>query len=66
MDVINSFASGVLIVDDEPDINMTVTTVLEENGFQVDSFTDPLLALENFRKQAGLYDLIIFDIKCHT
>ena len=63
MDVINSFASGVLIVDDEPDINMTVTTVLEENGFQVDSFTDPLLALENFRKQAGLYDLIIFDIK---
>ncbi len=63
MDVINSFASGVLIVDDEPDINMTVTIVLEENGFQVDSFTDPLLALENFRKQAGLYDLIIFDIK---
>jgi DNA-binding response OmpR family regulator len=37
--------------------------VLEENGFKVDSFTDPLLALQNFKEQDGMYDMIILDIK---
>ncbi|MDQ3868448.1 MAG: response regulator [Thermoproteota archaeon] len=37
--------------------------VLEENGFKVDSFTDPLLALDEVREETGLYDLIILDIK---
>ena len=53
----------VLIVDDEPDVNLAVKIVLEENGFQVNTFTDPFLALENFRKEAGMYDLLILDIK---
>jgi len=53
----------VLIVDDEPDVNLAVKIVLEENGFQVNTFTDPFLALENFRKQAGMYDLLILDNK---
>ena len=53
----------VLLVDDEPDLNLAVKIVLEENGFQVDTFTDPLLALENFRKEAGMYDLLMLDIK---
>ena len=53
----------VLIVDDEPDVNLTLKMVLEENGFQVNSFTDPLLALENFRKEAGMYDFLMLDIK---
>ena len=54
----------VLIVDDEPDLNLTLTITLEENGFKIDSFTDPLSALENFREQAaGMYDMIILDIK---
>jgi DNA-binding response OmpR family regulator len=39
----------VLIVDDEPDLNLTLKITLEENGFKVDSFTDPLSALENLR-----------------
>jgi two-component system catabolic regulation response regulator CreB/two-component system response regulator ChvI len=37
--------------------------ILEENGFKVDTFTDPLVALENFRGEAGQYDIIILDIK---
>jgi two-component SAPR family response regulator len=44
-------------------VNLAIKIVLEESGFQVDSFTDPLLALENFRKEAGMYDMIILDIK---
>jgi DNA-binding response OmpR family regulator len=53
----------VLLVDDEPDLNLTLKLNLEENGFKVDSFTDPLVALENFRGEAGQYDIIILDIK---
>ena len=37
--------------------------ILEENGFKVDTFTDPLLALQNFKEQDGMYDIIILDIK---
>ena len=51
------------MVDDEPDIILTVKAVLEENGFQVDSFTDPLLALENSKGESGKYELLILDIK---
>ena len=53
----------VLLVDDEPDLNLTIKMILEENGFKVDSFIDPLLALQNFKEQDGMYDMIILDIK---
>jgi DNA-binding response OmpR family regulator len=53
----------VLLVDDEPDLNLTLKMVLEDKGFKVDSFTDPLLALQNFKEQDGMYDMIILDIK---
>ncbi len=51
----------ILIVDDEPDICLTLANVLEGNGFVVDTFDDPLVALENFRKDS--YGLLILDIK---
>src|ERR687886_2055725 len=51
----------ILIVDDEPDIASYLKLNLEDNGFEVDSFNDPILALENFRKR--LYSLLILDIK---
>jgi DNA-binding response OmpR family regulator len=53
----------VLLVDDEPDLNLTIKIILEDNGFKVDSFTDPLLAFKNFKEEAGSYDLVILDIK---
>jgi DNA-binding response OmpR family regulator len=49
------------LVDDEPDITHLVRRVLEINEFVVDSYTDPTLALSNFRP--GLYDLLLLDIK---
>ena len=52
-----------MIVDDESDVNLLFKIVLEENGFKVDSFTDHLLALQNFKEQDGMYDMIILDIK---
>lgn len=51
----------IMVVDDEDDIILELRVVLEENGFKIDSFNDPLLALENFK--ANLYDLLILDIK---
>ena len=51
----------VLIVDDEPDVNLSLKIALEENGFEVDAFDDPVTALDHFKK--GVYDLLILDIK---
>ena len=51
----------ILLVDDEYDIILTVKLVLESCGFKVDSFTNPLLALDSFK--TGLYDLAILDVK---
>jgi DNA-binding response OmpR family regulator len=54
----------ILLVDDEPDVTYTLEIVLEDNGFRVDSYTDPTLALSNFRP--GLYDLLLLDIRMPT
>src|SRR5215831_7010645 len=51
----------ILIVDDEPDVNITVATVLTKYGFKVDSYEYPLVALDNFKRR--FYDLVILDIK---
>lgn len=39
----------ILVVDDEPDVDFALRKVLEGYGFEVDSFDDPILALEHFR-----------------
>jgi DNA-binding response OmpR family regulator len=49
------------VVDDEPDFTLIFTKVLEGEGFEVDSFDDPHIALSNFG--AGLYDIALIDIK---
>jgi DNA-binding response OmpR family regulator len=50
----------ILIIDDDEDITITLRISLEDNGFSVDSYTDPVLAFENFK--GGQYDLVILDI----
>ena len=51
----------ILVIDDEPDVNIVLRKVLEKNGFIVDSYENPLLALDNFKPH--YYDLLILDIK---
>jgi DNA-binding response OmpR family regulator len=56
----------ILLVDDEQDITFALGIALEDNGFVVDSFNDPLLALQSFkekRKENDPYDLVLLDIK---
>jgi two-component system, OmpR family, response regulator ChvI len=50
-----------LLVDDEMDVIFSLKLFLEENGFEVDAYSDPSLAIANFKP--SLYDLIILDIK---
>jgi DNA-binding response OmpR family regulator len=40
---------------------LTLKVVLEGNGFKVDTFVDPTLALQNFK--SSRYDLLILDVK---
>ncbi len=51
----------MLLVDDEPDITFTIKSILNDNGFQIDTFNDPITALKSYR--ANFYDLVILDIK---
>jgi CheY-like chemotaxis protein len=48
----------ILIVDDEPEITLLFNMALD--GFMVDSFNDPLLALSKFKQD--FYDLAILDV----
>jgi len=51
----------IMIIDDEPDVTITLQSVLEKNGFGTDSYNDPVEAYKNFRD--GQYDLVLLDIR---
>jgi DNA-binding response OmpR family regulator len=51
----------IMLVDDEPDINAALSVVLKRAGYDVDTFDNPLIALEKLK--AGFYGLIILDVK---
>ena len=51
----------ILLVDDEPDITFTIKSILKEDGFQIDPFNDPVMALKSYKRY--FYDLVVLDIK---
>ncbi|MGB6590252.1 MAG: response regulator [Candidatus Nitrosopolaris sp.] len=50
----------ILLVDNEPYNTSVLRMCLEDEGFKVDSFNDPILALLNFKP--NFYSLSILDI----
>jgi DNA-binding response OmpR family regulator len=52
--------NNVMIVDDEPDVALTLEAVLDYNGFEAYSFNDPFVALQTFK--ANLYNLVVLDV----
>jgi DNA-binding response OmpR family regulator len=50
----------VLIVDDEPDMTLIFSLGLQDEGFEVYTFNDPLEVLSQFRP--NFYDLMLIDI----
>jgi DNA-binding response OmpR family regulator len=64
----NNGNNKILLVDDEPSITSLFSVALEDCGFEVDSFNDPLLALDTFKqknraKENSSYALALLDIK---
>src|SRR3954452_17217033 len=57
----NDLNNRIMLVDDDVDITTVLKIGLEDNGFAVDTFNDPVEALSNFK--ADLYNLFLFDIK---
>jgi len=51
----------ILIVDDENDIISSIQTGLVKNGFDVDAYSDPQKALDDFKP--NVYDLSIIDVR---
>jgi DNA-binding response OmpR family regulator len=52
-------SSKLMAVDDEPDI--TFALELEQSGFSLDVFNDPIVVLSYFKPD--YYDLILLDVK---
>jgi DNA-binding response OmpR family regulator len=50
----------ILLVDDDPDITSLFGIGLEDDGFEVYTYNDPLDVLANFKP--GFYDLLLVDI----
>ena len=51
----------ILIVDDEYDITFVFKIILEEKGFVVDIYNDPIIALSKYRSY--YYDLVMIDLR---
>ncbi len=54
---------SILLVDDEVDIVNTIRRWLQADGFKVNGFTNPLQALEYFRKFSNDIDVVLTDIR---
>ncbi len=53
----------LLIVDDNSDIAQVLKLGLQQNGFLVDSFTNPEEALQSFKSNAESYRLLLSDVR---
>jgi len=51
----------ILLVDDEPDTCMSYQMVLQDAGYECNSYTDSVKALKEFRP--NYYDICLLDIK---
>ena len=56
----NNNIATILLVDNESDNTCVLSMGLEDAGFKVDAFNDPMLALSNFKP--NFYALSILDI----
>ena len=56
----NKLSKVILIVDDDPDMTSVFTLGLQDEGFEVYAYNDPLDAISEFRP--NFYDLLLVDI----
>jgi two-component system response regulator ChvI len=53
----------ILVVDDEYDLTRITEMYLKSWNFEVDSFTDPIKALEHFQKNPSFFSLVLTDVR---
>ncbi len=58
-----SISRSIIIVDDEPELTSLFKAFLKNQGYDVISFTDPVLALEYYKKTANKHSLIKTDLR---
>jgi CheY-like chemotaxis protein len=58
-----SLSQTIMIVDDEEELANLYRECLKGSGFQTVSFTDPLIAVEDFSHNIDKYSLIITDLR---
>ena len=59
----STLTKSILVLDDEDDIVIIFKRSIEQGGFSVFGFTDPLLALEHFRNNPDKCGLVLTDIR---
>ncbi len=58
-----SISRSIILVDDEPELASLFKAFLKKEGYNVVSFTDPVLALEYYKETADKHSLIITDLR---
>lgn len=61
INVIQRNKKRILVVDDDRDIAIFFNLALNDAGFKVDEYYDPVKVLQNFKP--GYYDLLLIDIR---
>ena len=59
----NQINKSILVVDDELDIVNLFTELLKSRNYDVFGFTNPLKALEDYKKNYNQYRMVISDIR---
>jgi len=58
-----SISRSIIVVDDELELASLFKAFLKNEGYDVISFTDPVLALEYYKETADKHSLIITDLR---
>ena len=54
---------SILLVEEDREIALSIKLQLELAGFQVEAFTNPAMALDEYRRNPSGYGLVISDMK---
>ncbi|HJT49468.1 MAG TPA: response regulator [Nitrososphaeraceae archaeon] len=59
----NISRSSILLVDDDADISKLLEESLLRSGFKVSAFTDPIMALQDFKVNCKTCGLVLSDVR---
>ena len=54
---------NILVVEDNEDMVDLIKTAFEKDGFKVETFQDPLLALNHFKSDLKKFSVVVSDVR---